>query len=183
MVYQWREGARFAVKADVAGRELQRIQEVDPKGRVLPAVVVDESRPDAAVLHDVFEWNDHLAAELHRQEQARHVIRSVFVVHETKTEPDPGPVQVYVHVRDDEGEGCYMTTSRVMSDDDLRAQAIADALALFKGVKRRFEHLSELRGIFAEIERVERELAEEAEKARKAKERTAKRRRSRQPVA
>lgn len=183
MAYQWREGARFAVKAQTAGEELARIAKVDPKGRILPAVVVNESRPDEAPLHPIFEWNDFRAAELHRQEQARQIVRSVFVVHETKTEPDHGPVQVYVHVRDDEGEGCYMTTSRVMSDDDLRAQAIADALALFKGVKRRFEHLSELRGIFAEIERVERELAEEAEKAHKAKERTAKRRRSRQPVA
>jgi hypothetical protein len=182
MVYQWREGARFPVKAQVAGEELERIASIDASGRVLPAVVVDESRPEVAPLHGIFEWNDFRAAEIHRQEQARQIIRSVYVVHETGDDGPPKPVRVYVHVHDDENEGCYMTTSRVMSDEDLRAQVLADALALLEGVRKRYEHLSELQSVFAEVERIERELAEKEAGARRKEDRAAKRRRARQPV-
>lgn len=53
----------------------------DAHGELTAEMVVEEARPVDAVLHPFFEWDDSVAAELHRQEQARSMIRRVrFVV-------------------------------------------------------------------------------------------------------
>jgi hypothetical protein len=49
MKYEFKAGARYSVAADVAGAELERIQ--NQRGVIEPRVVVEESRPEAAPLH------------------------------------------------------------------------------------------------------------------------------------
>jgi len=70
--------------ANVAGRELDRIR-VAHNG-LRPADVVDESRPEDAPLHPVFEWQDPIAAERWREHQARDLIRQVVVVPQPQEE-------------------------------------------------------------------------------------------------
>lgn len=90
--YEFRNGAHIkGVTADEAGDELARIYV--EKGELTAPLVVDESRPEEAPLHPAFEWDDAIAAERHREHQARNIIRSVKVITEDKpSEP------VYVHV-------------------------------------------------------------------------------------
>lgn len=78
MRYEFKAGARYSVAADVAGAELERIQ--NQRGVIEPRVVVEESRPEAAPLHPVFEWDDDKAAENYRTWQARSLIKSVRVI-------------------------------------------------------------------------------------------------------
>lgn len=42
--------------------------------------VVDESRPENAVLHPAFEWDDSKAGELYRSKQARDIIKCVQII-------------------------------------------------------------------------------------------------------
>jgi hypothetical protein len=42
-----------------------------PRWSLTPAVVVEESRDEAALLHPMFEWDDASAAERYRQGMAR----------------------------------------------------------------------------------------------------------------
>lgn len=82
MLYQYRgPGARRDIPAEVVGEELQRISA--QHGELTPAGVVEESRPEVAPLHPVFEWDDALAAEEYRKAQARQLVRAVVLV------PDP----------------------------------------------------------------------------------------------
>lgn len=78
--YVFSDGTQYAngVSAQEAGEELQRIRE--ERGRLTPATVVDESRPEDAVLHPVFEWRDPVAAEQWREHQAATLIKRVRVV-------------------------------------------------------------------------------------------------------
>lgn len=118
--YQWREGSRFAVDAETAGSELDRIQQEN--GVVTPAAVVDAARPDEAPLHPAFEWRDPVAAEKYRTWQARNLIKSVTVV---RPEHGPSPSPVYVHVPS-QTNGGYQPVSIVVQRPDMFAAAIAD---------------------------------------------------------
>lgn len=61
-------------------RIFQHLQKLDQRdGGLTPsAVIKDAQRPDSP-LHDRFEWDDKLAAQGHRLEQARDLIRSFRV--------------------------------------------------------------------------------------------------------
>jgi hypothetical protein len=72
----------LGVDAQTAGEELDRIRK--ERGTLGPGAVVDESRPDEAPLHPVFEWCDPVAAEKYREHQATNLIRQVRVVVEPR---------------------------------------------------------------------------------------------------
>lgn len=117
--YSFRTGTRVSgVDAQIAGQELARIS--DQHGELTAPLVVDHARPDDAPLHPVFEWNDEVAAELHRQHQARNLIRAVQITRETDAQPEP----VYVHVST---EGAYLPAEEVVQRVDLYEQAYRDA--------------------------------------------------------
>lgn len=119
ITYSFRTGTRVSgVDAQTAGQELARISHEN--GELTAPLVVQEARPDDAPLHPIFEWNDQVAAELHREHQARNLIRSVQIVREGEEQPEP----VYVHVST---EGSYMPAEEVVQRVDLFEQAYRDA--------------------------------------------------------
>lgn len=160
MIYQFREGSRFPVRPEVAGEALEAIGALNG-GEVVPAAVVEAAEPDDSPIHRCFEWRNDRAAQLYREDQARALIRCLVRVEHVPGEPEPRPVIAYVHVTNSEGDPCYMSSARVVSDEQLRAQAIADAMALLNGVRRRYDHLSELQGVFEAIDRAAQQEAEQ----------------------
>lgn len=81
------DGAQYVggVDAQTAGEELERIRE--DRGLLTPGAVVEESRPEDAPLHPVFEWRDPVAAEQWREHQASQLIKRVRVVPVEMEEP------------------------------------------------------------------------------------------------
>ncbi len=163
MRYEWKDGSRYSVKADIVGKVLERIDKLN--GGVTPSVVVESSRPDEAPLHPLFEWDDTRASELYREDQARGIIRSVRVIQADKQGEERATV-AYVSVRLADADGpSYQPTARVMSDADLRRQAIADALAGLEAWVRRHEHLTELAAELRVARRVHRRAARRLKEA------------------
>jgi len=122
--YQFREGSRItAVSAQTIGDELSRIQQEDRA--VTPTAVVNAARPDDAPLHPAFEWDDVIAAEAHREHQARTLIRSVTVIRDEKREP------VYTHVQ----SIGYMPTPMVAANEDLFQMAVKEATKRLKSAE------------------------------------------------
>lgn len=149
-VFTWRDGARLPVKPQVVGEELERIAN-DNGGHLLPRVMVEESRPEEAPLHPCFEWDDGRAADLYRDEQARHVIRSISVTIEDSGNTEPSIS--YINVQVENVGSAYIPADRVMKDPELRKQALDDALTLLRGIQRRYQNLEELGDVFAAIDR------------------------------
>ncbi len=115
--YKFRNGWRVAgVDAQTVGDELRRIY--DGNGELTAPLVVDEARPDDAPLHPAFEWNDEIAAELHREHQARTMIRSVEIIRNDETHPS------FVHVS---SVGSYIPGEIIAQDVDLYETAWRDA--------------------------------------------------------
>lgn len=58
---------------------LQGIYEA--RGKLTPDIVLDEARDASHPLHNRFEWDDSVAAEAFRREQARQLIKTVKLVY------------------------------------------------------------------------------------------------------
>lgn len=153
MIYEW-GSRRHRVDAQVVGETVERL--ADANGGVCPpAALVDDARPDTSPIHELFEWDDHRAAESHRRHQARRVI-NVLVVTDTDRDDTQRPAFIHVKTLDPDGlrEG-YQQFHDVVADDGLRDQAIAEALRYLNGFRRRYNHLTALGPVFDAIDRVE----------------------------
>lgn len=80
MVFQWKQGARIKADAQQAGVLCSRLE---AEGRLTAKTLLDECRDENSPLHDEFEWNDGIAAEKYRENQARHIISCLVTVHES----------------------------------------------------------------------------------------------------
>lgn len=121
---------------------------------VAPAVVVDYAkRNKRSALHKEFEWNNTKAAQQFRLEQARHLIR--LYVNVIETENGDIPARMYVSLeRDRKRSGGYRTLTSVMTNAELRAQLLQQALDELQRVRRKYQTLQELAPIFAAMDRV-----------------------------
>lgn len=126
--YVYHEGrALKGIKADEVMDELSRIEEKHGSFPE-PKTIVDESRPDEAVLHPVFEWRDEIAAELYRERQARDIVRSVDVIKPDGTRhPAVVNVQIGTSIRTPgHRASSYERFEDVVADDAKLAMLLAD---------------------------------------------------------
>lgn len=112
-------------------------------GALSPAAVVDEAKDRKSPLHEHFDWDNKAAAEAHRLNQARQLIRVAVRVIPTLSN---SPLREYVSISSlrRTGTGSYISTVDVVADEDRRAQALADALKTLQQLERRFGYLNEL---------------------------------------
>src|SRR3954451_12733741 len=161
MVYQWKSGAQIKVSADVAGAEIERVR-MKHGGFYKPTDLVDASRPKKAPLHDEFEWDDTVAAEAHRAEQARYITRCIVRVERHEDEPEQEPVRAFVSVmREDEDSRrtpFYTSIVLAMSDADMRKQLLNEALADIRQFEKKYVSLEIFADLFTEMKRVRRSI-------------------------
>lgn len=75
--YLVRDGSRLSVEdARIIGPEIDKL--MGPDG-VRAEDIVDAARPARSKLHPYFQWNDTIAAEAFRREQARYLARSITI--------------------------------------------------------------------------------------------------------
>lgn len=95
-------GAPRQIPAEMVGQELTRIYKRD--GGIEASAVVDEARPFDAPLHSAFEWDDTLAAEEYRQQQARQLVRAVVLVPEIERNETAPVVRAFVSLHNPAGD-------------------------------------------------------------------------------
>lgn len=115
-----------------------------------PALVVQEAREAKTsageLLHARLEWRDDVAAETHRLNQARALIRSVRVVYAEATETDDErSVRAFHALPSPQSPSGYdyMPVEAIAEDPMLRAMALRDAEREWKALHRKYSHLSE----------------------------------------
>jgi hypothetical protein len=153
MVYRWADRAHSpaGISAQVAGEEIERVR--SKLGFITPLELLDASRQRDSRLHSAFEWNDSVAGERYRQEQARHIIKAVIVEISQK---DEGSVEVraFVSVRPetDSGKPSFTSLGDAMADSDLREQVVIRAYQELRGWHKRYSVYQELAEAAREIE-------------------------------
>lgn len=83
--YSWKDGFRANVKADTVGEVLDTLR--NSETGLTAKAFVDISRPEESVTHKMFEWNDSIAAEKFREQQARVIIGHITVEYESVKTP------------------------------------------------------------------------------------------------
>lgn len=155
MVYRWKGFVQMPVSAQVAGEELDKIRAAN-SGILTKKLVVKEAKSKSSPLHSAFEWNDTVAAEKYREDQAGYMIRSIEVTM-VGQENSKIPVRAFVSVASNEDKQ-YRSIAAVMVDQELREQVLDRAFIEFNAWKRRYENLLELAEIFTSASRIQRKL-------------------------
>jgi len=126
-------------------------------GKLTPAVVVEAARPDGHPLHERFEWDDAVAGEAWRRQQAHQLIRSVRVVSRPATDTEAEQtVRAFHAIRDTDGDVVYEPAEKVAQDPVLTELVLRDMEREWKQLYRRYGHFTEF------VAMVNADLADEA---------------------
>lgn len=157
--YQMVAGARIEeAKIQEYGERLEILAEQNNE-QLEPAVVVDDARNRLSPLHDLFEWDDSIAAHEHRLAHARKLIRSIEVV--IKRDGKEFQTRAFHNViirRNSHTERAYAAVERVMSEPELRQQVIDKALRELESWQRRYREYKELGMVFTVIDAAREEV-------------------------
>ena len=153
MGYEYKPGnAVKGLEAAEVGHELERIR--DKCGELTTKNVVNESRPNDAVFHDNFEWDDPVAAELFREQQARKIVHSVVLVTEDAKPDSPKPQAfISVLIADDEAVRHVYQPAEVVADNpEWREQHISVLKARLRSQRRELAAFTEFSTVVSAID-------------------------------
>ena len=145
MAYKWKTGF-YKASAEDAGKVFA---ELESTVGLTPKAVVDASRDESAPLHSEFEWDDAVAGEKWREQQARVMICSLTV---TIDDGQEEPVRAFVQIAP-RGEA-YENIVTVLDDDDKTAAMLSKAMGELRQFRRKYNTLQKLAGVFKEIDKL-----------------------------
>ena len=128
--------------------ELEEVLKSNKQGLLRPNEVVDYARDNRTTLHTQFEWDDEIAGEQYRLQQARQVI-AVFTIPSPK-KGSRAQIREFVSLEPDrkkEGGG-YRPTLKVLSNKEHRKQLLLQSLKEFNNWHRKYSNLKELKPVF-----------------------------------
>lgn len=145
MIYKWKTGY-FKTSAETAGKVFSELEQTVG---LTAKTVVDASRAKDAPLHNEFEWNNKIAGELWREEQARTMIQNLVV--QIDDNPDTPPTRAFVKL---EQQAVYEDVRTVLADVQKTTSLLQMALKELTQFQRKYSDLKELAGVFQEVEKV-----------------------------
>lgn len=157
-IVRYRGGFRFKVPAEKAHEECSRVIKACDPGDDYCQALVEASRPEKAVLHDEFEWDDEVAANQHRRSQAACIYRSIEVLVEERPATRAfQTIDIEIIQKTDDGEEkerprIYMSHDDAMRDPKARRILLDRALRELRSARQRYSSLMELNGIFQAID-------------------------------
>jgi len=149
---------RTMVRIEEVKEELLRIAN-ETGGTISPKKIVEIARDEKNPLHDYFVWDDIIAGEKYRLNQASFLIRRIKIdivrpIGETK-EIEIKPIRQFFSpssLRDKNGDGSYVRIEDILSDKDLKADLLATAKKELIALKMKYKDLSELSKVWEAIE-------------------------------
>ena len=120
--------------------ELQAIY--DESGELKPAIVVDKARDPEHPLHGRFEWDDQVAGEKYRLQQAGDLIRSVEWVYAEEPDGAPKKVRAFHSVNRVDGP-TYVPAQEIQQDEFMTKLVLQSAEREWKSLQRKYGHLAE----------------------------------------
>ena len=149
MVYEWKTASYIKADANIAGKQCE---ELEKTVGLTPKNLLDANRAENAPLHSEFEWNDGIAAEKYRENQARHIIACLCVRAETTTGEQSEPVRAFLKT---EPESEDQSLNVILQSADSHSAMLAMALKELKAFQNKYKMLSELKPLFDVMEGIE----------------------------
>lgn len=140
--YAFKHASQLALDAQECGERIELIQ--NKHGKITPQLVLDDARKKASPLHDGFEWDDTVAAEQHRLNQARFILRQIVIVSEPEDEEaEPTSIRAFVSVSTEDEGKVYMPLTDAMENPESRQQIVSKAYNELQAWSDRYKALSE----------------------------------------
>ncbi len=147
--FAWKSGARLKLDPAAIGQELTAL--LTQQGGLTPAAVVDAARRSDSPLHAGFEWDDSIAAEQYRLDQARYLIRMIVIVEDRESVP----IRAFVNVKTpDERKPLYLDTQTVLGTENLRELALEHARMELGAFRRKYASYLEFAAVLQAIDMV-----------------------------
>ena len=141
MEVKWRIDGIY--KADA-----QKVADEIGNDRISPAEVLEKARDVNSELHKCFEWNDSIAAEKYRLQQARGIL--INLVYKEK-ESNAEPVRTFQITSQ---RNVYQPTVSFLVQEDEYQNLLKRAKSELESFKKRYHTLSELQEVFEAIEHI-----------------------------
>ena len=165
-VFEAAPGAMFNnVQAQVIGEYLFELAGVK-MGTLTAREVLDFARPQNSPIHNYFNWDDSMAAECWRVQQARLVINHLVLVRivDGREKSIKAFFNVGIPEEDSEEERRVYVTSEVVAHSEyFRQQVIERALGELKAWQIRYREYKELAIIFGAIKEVQQSFKHQEE--------------------
>ena len=136
------------VTAEEAALELERIRE--KHGELTPALIVQESEDEDAVLHSIFQWDNARAAQLYRERQAGNLIRNIVV--SVTNETVSYNVRAFVNVQPaPEKPREYVPLQEAIANEDAYKDLLEQARCDMQSFVDKYRQITELNAVKAEM--------------------------------
>ena len=162
-IAKWKANARISVSPEVAAKAIDEVREkAGPEG-FTPRQLVNAARAKRHPLHNEFVWDDAEAAELHRTERAKYLVRclEITVMRTAGNETRSVTVRKYTSIGNGAGHGKasrYRKTREVLSDEHLRREVLLKVWHQLLGLKRQYEDLQEFASVWSAIDDAEQQM-------------------------
>ena len=135
MVYSWNKQS-YSISAEIVGKEFRKIEK--QYGTLTSENVLESAKSDDSPLHDIFEWDDTIAAnnlkcEVATDEEKTFVVRAYLNVSENK-------------------KGSFVNVQSAFENPDSRKLVLERALQELESFKNKYMELSELASVFDAID-------------------------------
>lgn len=149
MVYKFRKGSYIKADAQAAG---EMCEQLEARGKLTAEELLNANRAEDAPLHDSFEWDDSVAAESWRMQQARHIINSLEIVTENRE-----PVRAFFSII--RSEPNYRHIDTILQRQDDTEALLKMALSELQAFQKKYSQLVELAAVFSAIDSIAKRSA------------------------
>lgn len=139
------------IEAQKVGEEIRALGGMEGNP-VKPDLILQFAREnEESELYKCFDWDDTVAAEKYRLEQARRVTRAIVIIKVNDKPVEQPKTEIRAFFEEKRGGG-YRPTTFILKNKDSYERLLENALAELRAFKRKYHMLTELNEIFALID-------------------------------
>ena len=137
----WKFNNLYKADAEKVSKEIESIKEATP------ATILEYARNEESELHKCFEWDDTVAAEKYRLQQARQIVCNLVYKEEKKEESTN--LRVFYNAPSSK---TYEPTRILVRNEDSYKELLMQAKSELRAFKNKYRMLTELEEIFELID-------------------------------
>lgn len=149
--YEWKTKGLYKADADVVGKIFENLENTVG---LTAENVVEVSRDESSPIHNEFEWDNDVAAEEWRKQQATNMIRNISVVLAEEIDNDVKSVRAFYATELHQ----YENIQAIFNNDSKKEDLLQKAIRELQSFKKKYAFLSKLSVVFDAIDNVTKEV-------------------------
>ena len=148
--YEYKVNGLAKAPAQAVGELFEQLQ--NSEAGLTPSSVLNASRDEGSLLHSSFEWDDAVAGEKYRLNQARSIIQNVVVVEKTTDADEREKVADRAFVITPGYKSAYVALDCALSNANWRCHLLKLAKEDMQIFAQKYRRLSELADVIQKMD-------------------------------